>query len=222
MEDCVYCKDFSSGCSRIVYESQHFLVVPTVGEFITGYLLIIPKRHTMSLAEFTEVEFSEFLQVLDDVRYILDLTYKTSDFLIFENGTGKSGKGKAKDSIVHAHIHIAPSRLTVNKIKDISGFHFDTIKYDEIPQFANHSYLLIKDFDDSWAISSNPNLYIPRQYIRQLLAEEHEITGNQWNWREYPFYELITQTKQEISTALNNHSMYLPLRIASRTKNHLL
>ena len=95
VEDCVYCKDFSSGCSRIVYESQHFLVVPTVGEFITGYLLIIPKRHTMSLAEFTEVEFSEFLQVLDDVRYILDLTYKTSDFLIFENGTGKSGKGKA-------------------------------------------------------------------------------------------------------------------------------
>ena len=222
VEDCVYCKNFSSRSPRIVYESSNFLVVPTVGEFITGYLLIIPKRHTMSLAEFTKSELLEFLQVLDDVCYILHLTYNTSDFLIFENGTGKSGKGKAKDSIVHAHVHVARSRLTVNKIKEISGFHFNNIKYDEIPQFTNHSYLLIRDSDDSWAISSNPNLYIPRQYIRQLLAEEHGIMGEQWNWRKYPFYELITKTMKEISTALDNNSVYLPRRIAERTKNYLL
>ena len=82
--------------SRIVYQSDNFFVIPTLGQFINGYLLIIPISHIMSNAELDSSLREEFLTVLDDITYILELTYHTSNFLVWENGTGNSGIGKVK------------------------------------------------------------------------------------------------------------------------------
>ena len=195
--------------------------MPTIGQFILGYLLIIPYNHIMSNAELTQAEMQEFLQVLEDVEYILRLTYNKSNFLVWENGTGNSGKGKAKDSIVHAHTHVAPSVLTADKIEAYSKFPLKEISTKEISQYNKHSYLLIKDVGNSWRINNNPDVYIPRQYIRQLLANEYNIPGECWNWRTYPFSDIMMQTYHNISTALKDNWEYLPDRIKNATKNHL-
>lgn len=220
IESCAYCKcirddyyDCEHQISRIIYRSENFFVMPTLGQFMTGYLLIIPVQHIMSNANLVPALQKEFSLVLDDIQLILELTYNTSQFLVWENGTGNQGKGKAKDSIVHSHVHIAPSNITAKKVQEISNFAFSHIRTEELERYKNDSYLLIQDADDSWYINNDSELYIPRQYIRQLLANEHGLSGDSWNWRTYPFPELMAQTVKEIEFALRSNYDKLPERI---------
>ena len=225
--DCVYCKILNnqiSGQERIVYQSKNFFVIPTLGQFIKGYLLIIPNKHVMSMAELSDSLIKEFYEVLEDVEYMLKLTYDTTNFLVWENGTGHSGKGKAKDSIVHSHIHIAPSKLLMDEIIAKSKFDFDNVELGNLSNYSNDSYLLICDDETKkWWINNNNKMYIPRQYIRQILAEEHNIPEKEdaWNWRTHPYKELMKETVGDIVEALKKNWNSIPERIKQNTKNHI-
>ena len=182
----------------------------------------------MSNAELNYSTRKEFLEVLNDIKYILQLTYNVPNVLVWENGSGNSGIGKAKDSIVHSHTHIAPSNMTCASIEDISGFPFKEISYDQIINHKNGSYLLIKNLTKSsnlsqnWKICQESGLYIPRQYIRQLLAEEYQLPGESWNWRTHHFKEKMLETDNQIITTLKENWLSLPQRIKDRTQNCIL
>ncbi|MBQ7410748.1 MAG: hypothetical protein IJW20_05150 [Clostridia bacterium] len=220
-KDCAYCQYLDGNIQknkRTVYRSSNFFVIPTLGQFITGYLLIIPDQHIMSNGELSPEHLEEFKNVLEDVEYILKLAYPGYKILVWENGSGSSGKGKAKDSLVHSHVHVAPSALTSNDIKEISGFDFDEINLFDLPKYKDHSYLLIKNPDnEKWIINNNPEVYIPRQYVRQLIAEEYEIPGDAWNWRTHPFEDKMYQTIDDIITVIWKNRDQLPERIRNNT-----
>lgn len=228
--DCPYCiyinnnhfDKILSNIRRTVYKSENFFVMPTIGAFIKGYLLIIPNKHVMSMAELSSDLLQEFLDVLDDVTAILKLTYHVKDILVWENGTGNGGIGKAKSSIVHSHVHVAPSKLNAIKIKDLSGFPLTRISYQDLSLYGNHSYLLIEGTNnDEWWINDNPDLYIPRQYVRKLIAEEYELSGEIWNWRKNPYVNLILATCKDIQDALIRNWDLLPTRIKENTRDYL-
>jgi len=228
VHDCPYCQyikygyDVDINLHRTLYKSEHFFVIPTVGEFIKGYLLIIPIEHIMSNAELNSSLIEEFYNVLDDVVYMLKLTYNISSVLVWENGSGSGGIGKAKNSIVHAHTHVAPSQLDADTIESISGFPLQEIFYEDLYLYKEHSYLLLQGkTKNKWKINNNPNMYIPRQYIRQILVNKEyiDLPDYVWDWRTYPFYELIKETCIDISTALVKHWDELPERIKQNTKN---
>ena len=222
--DCTYCKYIhhkNPYVHKTIYSSKHFYVVPTLGQFIAGYLLIIPFEHVMSNAELNFSTQKELLTVIEDVYYLLKLTYAKDSFLVWENGTGNSGRGKAKDSIVHAHTHIAPSTLTAEKIESLSGFHFEKISTEELSKYNLHSYLLIKETENSWRIIDDPDTYIPRQYVRQLLADEYGISGEQWNWRTFPFKDEMMQTYHDMTNVIRQNWNKLPDRIRENTREHV-
>jgi len=227
IKDCFYCRYIAGKIpndKRTIYRSENFIVIPTIGQFISGYLLIIPNQHVMSNAELSSTLLEEFKTVLEDVLFMLKLTYQKNSFLIWENGSGSGGIGKAKDSIVHSHVHVAPSSLTSKDIKQLSGFNFETISLDVLFEYQTNSYLLVKStLDENWMINDDVNLYIPRQYIRQILAEEHGIVGDgePWNWRTSPFSDIMMHTCTEICNALRTNWDTLPLRIQERTKDYL-
>lgn len=220
--DCAYCRylsGYAANNERTVYESENFFVLPTVGQFIKGYLLVIPYEHVMSNAELDTKRLEEFENVLKDVEYILNLTYNASNVLVWENGSGNGGVGKAKDSIVHSHVHICPSSYTSEKIMDVSGFPFERITLEALKNYKEHSYLLVRTPDHSiWKINNNPDLYIPRQYVRQLVAEEYGLPGDSWNWRTHHFSEKMYQTVEDIKRALQQNWNILPERIKNNTK----
>ncbi len=229
--DCPYCRYIDDGyCDsdinlhRTLYRSENFFVMPTIGEFIKGYLLIIPKQHVMSNAELPLEVRREFLSVLEDVCYMINLTYCTSNILIWENGSGNGGIGKAKNSIVHSHTHVAPSKLDADSIETLSGFPFERLSYENLHLYGKNSYLLVRGKNDNdWRINDNPNLYIPRQYVRQLLLYKDYslLPDGIWDWRHYPFVDKIKETCTEIQTALLAHWDELPERIKNNTKDFL-
>ena len=229
--DCPYCRYIDDGymdkdinLHRTLYRSENFFVMPTIGEFVKGYLLIIPFDHVMSNGELSLEKRKEFLQVLDDVSYMLKLTYGESNLLVWENGSGNNGASKAKTSIVHSHTHVVASSLTADTIEDFAGFPLKPISYDDLDLYQKNSYLLIRDVNtDIWRINDNPNLYIPRQYVRQLLLYKDYITLSDgiWDWRAYPFIDKIKKTCNDIQSALLAHWDELPERIRNNTKDFI-
>lgn len=222
VKDCAYCK-YLSGIigknGRTVYKDKYFFVLPTEGQFIKGYFLIIPYRHIMSNAELTPEELEDFKNVLEDVELMIKLTYHCSSVLVWENGSGKSGIGKAKDSIVHSHVHIAPSTVTSNSVITLSGFPFKTITLNELSKYNESSYLLIRTTNpNEWIIDSSKERYIPRQYIRQILAEEYGIEGEKWNWRKFPFYDNVYESVDDVVNMLKQNWEKLPERVKDRTR----
>lgn len=221
--DCAYCRylaGYPADNERTVYSSENFFVLPTVGQFITGYLLIIPFNHVMSNAELNpSLLRGEFTDVLHDVEYLLKLTYNAKNVLVWENGSGNGGIGKAKDSIVHSHVHVCPSSLTSCDIERMSGFPFEKITLDDLKKYQEHSYLLVRTPDyNYWKINNNPKLYIPRQYVRQLVAEEYGLPGESWNWRTHHFSEKMYQTVEDIKNAIEKNRSSIPERIQNNTK----
>lgn len=221
-KDCAYCQYLKGNIQkneRTLYRSENFFVIPTLGQFITGYLLIIPNEHIMSNGELLPEHLDEFKLVLEDIEYIIKLTYPDAKgILVWENGSGSGGKGKAKDSLVHSHVHVAPSALTTNEIKTMSGFDFEEIELHNLHLYKTHSYLLVKNSNnEKWIINNDPEVYIPRQYVRQLIAEEYGISGEAWNWRTHPFREKMFETVNDIISALHANRDQLPDRIRNRT-----
>lgn len=219
--DCVYCK-YLAGIrghnEATVYRSKNFFVIPGSGQYAKGYLLVMPIAHIMSNAELSPEHLKEFKEVVEDIETILKITYG-KEVLIWENGSGNGGVGKAKDSIVHSHVHFLPSTLTSDDVADVSGFQFTEITLEDLHLYTQNSYLLMRTPDkEHWVINDNPKLYIPRQYLRQITAKEYGIPNDLWNWRKYPFVENMHQTVMDIKTALEEHKEELSDRLKNNTR----
>ncbi len=219
---CVYCRYMSGDYGEnapMVYKSKNFFVFPGSGQFVHGYLMVIPYSHIMSNAELSLDVLEELENVLDDLEIILKLTYGCKNILVWENGSGKSAVRKAKDSIVHSHVHIAISDRTAQDIKEISGFPFDTITLSELANFQKNAYLLVRNADKkTWIINDNTSMYIPRQYIRQIVADEFHVPGELWNWRIHPFYENAFKTADDMIATIKRNWDNLPERIRANTQ----
>ena len=124
-DNCMICRIVQGRPIRkehIIYESSNFFLVPGLGAFYDGYVMLCPKKHLMSFAELNAEEHDEFIQVLDDIRYILKAVYRKEIFT-FECGSGRNGGGKHATSIVHAHLHFAPTDMPVLECVQKSGIY---------------------------------------------------------------------------------------------------
>lgn len=124
--------------------------------------------------------------------------YKKEVF-VFECGSGKDGGGKHTTSIVHAHIHLAPTDMPVLDEIHKSGLYPAAIEpFDLIANFGQYPYMLYIDQNDNWYITSDPNTYFPRQHPRQVLAHYMGLEKGRYNWREYPMREKLDIIAEEI------------------------
>lgn len=211
---CTYLKGYMGDNTRIMYKSKNFFVFPTLGQIREGYLLIIPFEHVLSIGKMDPEVYEDFQNVLLDCEYLLNLTYGCSHVLVWENGSGSSAKGKAKDSIVHAHVHVCPSMITSDKIKKHLSLSFDRINLNSLPLYSEDPYLLVRaEEHDKWDICSAKDVYIPRQYVRQLIAEEIGLGEGQWNWREFSFSSKMYATVESVNKAVIQNWNFLPNRI---------
>lgn len=222
--DCLLCKiakGENKNPEHILYESKNFYVVPGLGAFFDGYVMIVPKAHIMSIAEVNEEIFDEFLQVLNDWRFILESVYQKKIF-VFECGSGQNGGGKHATSIVHAHVHLAPTDMPVLTCVQKSGLHPALIEpNDLLKDYGKYPYMLYIDQNDNWFITSDPETYFPRQHPRQILADYMGLGPEEYNWRKHPLREKMDIIAEEIQSFLKNNFESLPAWIQKNTFHFL-
>jgi diadenosine tetraphosphate (Ap4A) HIT family hydrolase len=207
--ECLLCRirdHNTENVEHILYETKNFYVVPGTGAFFEGYLMIVPKDHVMSFALLEESKLREFYRVLDDIRFIQESIYGKKVFA-FECASGRTGAGKHKTSIVHAHFHLAPTDMPVLQEVNKSGIHPQPIQKEALCEYGEHPYMLYVDQEDNWSIACDPNCYYPRQQPRQVLANWMDCYKI-YNWRFYPFREkmdiIATQFREFCRNNYNN------------------
>lgn len=224
-DSCCYCK-ILRGISKYnqspIYMSKHFFLMPTLGEFTHEYLLVIPIRHVMSIAALTDEECKDFVDVLEDAHELLRMTYGCEHFFDTENGTGHSGFGKAKDSVVHAHLHTVGVDITAKQVMEKYGMPLKRINIDELSKYGEDSYWLINGENlNSWYVFCDDEYYIPRQFNRQIMGDYLELPAGQWNWREYLFTENMHESSKRIIQCLKDNWDSVPERIKQRTQKYV-
>lgn len=202
----------------ILYESEHFIVLPERGSLKPGYVMVIPKDHQyFSAAQLPEELLDEYREVCEDVEEILKGAFDGEVVIFFEHGSSKKGYTSHPKSIVHAHVHVVVDFLLAQKYLDMVQMK----PIDDMYDAANTHYFAYKvGANGDKLISMDPAVYVQRQYPRQVMACEFDFKPEMYNWRHYDFDEFISSTLYKVHDYLNTHGV--SERISERTECFVL
>ena len=98
--------------SRVIYEDEQFVVMPPLGEFIEGGLLLLSRAHILSFAYLPAEHFARFERLVGVICQALSQRWGVCP-LIFEHGPAPE-RSKGVCCVDHAHLNIFPSQVCVH------------------------------------------------------------------------------------------------------------
>jgi len=181
--------------SRKIFETENFVVLPSVGQIVEGYLLIMPKPHFTSMANMDKALFPELEHVYSEVDRILKTNYTTPIF--FEHGVCRSEYQYNGSCIDHAHIHAVPAPVDVSD-ELAKKYKFTKIKkVSELGEIAHDkNYLYVDNGSGNKFIFEANN--IQSQLIRYLIDEKLN-TPQKGDWFLYSGKEEMLATIKRLS-----------------------
>jgi len=165
--------------NRVLLRSEQFVVMPSLGQIVEGYLLLLPSRHFKALGDLPTSSVNELSRISRQTGEILAEEY--GPYVLFEHGTRSESAGGC--GIYHAHLHAAPLGTISDPVRALKA----TFPYEEFAELREikdrttglSSYLFYRDLDGGLYIFDTGPL--PSQYIRKLLADA--IGEQVWDWR---------------------------------------
>ncbi len=198
MSKCEFCTEFSRDGSiastlftvlfpkrehRVLFESPNFVIVPSLGQIVEGYLLIITKEHYPSMGHLPPQLYAELLWTIERTCDILRTQYGCS-CVQFEHGPVNS-RQRGPCCIDHAHLHLVPMDLDlVSTELQLAR----TSTADDYPKNASEyiqaglPYLYVKAQNGGThsAILMDAS-DLPSQYMRRILANAAG-KPHEWDW----------------------------------------
>ena len=182
---------------NVLYESDNFFVVPSIGQMgICGYVLLCSKYHYLGMGNIPEEYIPELEAVLDKTKKVISDTYG-SEVLVFEHGP-RLGCHKGGGCLDHGHLHIVPTSINIMeflqrmlKPEEISDFS----RLREIYEAQESSYMFVETQDNKRYVIE-VEFPIPSQYLRQVLASKMGFA--EWDWRVNPDYETFERTVRQL------------------------
>jgi len=179
---------------RIIFETDNFVVLPSIGQIVEGYLLILPKKHANSMAALDKHLLAELEIVHSEVRQMLARFYSTPIFYEHGVGTTKFGNGCCVD---HAHIHAVPVSLQLSFLlcKQFKWAKFSRL--EELTQLAaKNDYLFVEDCTGERFLFQASQ--VPSQFLRYRIAEMIG-TPEKGDWALYPGVEELVSTVHRLT-----------------------
>ncbi len=183
--------------SRVLFESENFMVIPSVGCFVEGYLLVITKEHHISGISLNEERVAELEYIVNIIKHVIKNIYNKS-VVLFEHGGSDLKNGSAK-SITHFHLHVVP----VDREIDL-GKHMNNAKMVDVGGFYKFNRWLDRDSFENYIyfISESQNvIYFAEKFESQLLRKALASNLNceeYWDWRKYEFLPEMISTIDSI------------------------
>ena len=160
---CSFC-DRRAFEDRLIFESANFLVFPTKGQIVEGYVLLVPKRHTICIGELSDAELDEFIALKSRVRDSTVSAYHRPP-IIFEHGV-------VGQSVKHAHVHAVPAEtdLFPRIVADFPDYQRITSLHALAEVFQREGpYLYYENAQSEMFLF---HIFKWPQYLRIVLAEE--------------------------------------------------
>lgn len=183
-----------------VLESDNFIVIPTLGSLVQGWLLIVPKEFYLNASEFsTELLFELELLVRQLEKRVLPRFGE--GYVLFEHGP-KNTNSLAGCGVDYAHLHFVPTTFDLKAgLEFYLGLHYEWNMLSSIldlhnSHFLQKDYLYLRDQSGSHFITHQES--IPSQTFRKVIA--HYLgTPHFYDWKKNSFAENITSTIHRIT-----------------------
>lgn len=209
-EDCIFCTIASIDekmlpeYDRPIIQTADFFVIPALGQFTEGYVLICPKVHLFNMSIMEPKLFSQFLNLKEQVRTLLFEVYGRKP-AFFEHGMASNWK-RGGSCVEHAHIHAIPTDLLTPPTcvsENLEGGRIDDINaVVEYAKLGKPYFFLECPNGTMYLYDAN---ILPCQYGRKIFASEIGII-DEWDWHYYPFKKKMIET----SCALKNRMKRKP------------
>jgi len=178
--------------SRIVMETDNFVVFPTVGCFVEGYLLIVSKEHYSSFACLPATMLEEQTTLIAAVKTRLQDVYG-KQVICFEHGSAFCDVSMG-GCVDHAHMHLLPYDCSLTE--EILPY---ALKYRQIHSFSelwplgnnNMPYLYWQDIDGLMYVVDDG--FVPSQFFRRIVANHYNMPES-WDWRQFPYVDKMIKT----------------------------
>jgi inosine/xanthosine triphosphate pyrophosphatase family protein/diadenosine tetraphosphate (Ap4A) HIT family hydrolase len=192
--DCPFCAEFENDGqsvfadlmgnrlpSRIVYEDAHFVVMPPLGEFMEGGLLVLTREHILSLAHLTPAKFDHLERLLKAIQRTLVKLWGVAP-LVFEHGPAPDWS-KGVCCVDHAHLNIFPAAAQVHphlteRMSLPLGPLSDLLKLRR----AEFGYLFVQENDG--VRRAYDGMDVPTQLVRRIVTAQLGLL-DRWHWRDY-------------------------------------
>lgn len=187
------------------------LAVPSIGAYLEGWLLVVPYRHTIALADLTECERIEFDMLAHEAEQLVIGRYGRT--VMFEHGPAMRGRS-AGCGVDHAHLHIVPINMVLHEAvtTDEDGRKLEwrpaTQPWDaHIEHSIGLDYLFVREVDGTAWLTATPAA--PSQLFRRAIAE---YLGEQnWDWKDDFRHEVVASTYRGLLDSSTSSSV-LPYR----------
>lgn len=194
MKKCIFCNiDKDKIYNKVLGETDNFIVLPSLGSLVEGYILIVSKHHLYNMGELADSEKDEYMELLNKYRYIFNKIYGKYP-IIFEHGMSRLDIENGASSVVHAHTHIV--NFNFNNEDDITK----ELNFEEIEEInnidSNKNYIFYISHSDKKYITYNSEK--KSQLMRILIAKELGFI-DKYNWKEEPFTNNIIKTIEKLN-----------------------
>jgi diadenosine tetraphosphate (Ap4A) HIT family hydrolase len=180
-------------------DSEFFVATASIGSFIEGWTLIIPKEHCLSMSSYYAKT-----ELFDFVNNFIPTIMKTYGSLIaFEHGSNCECS-LTSCGTSHAHLHLVPFAGTLYPELQKSNLEWVRCRASEIEEIRNNNeYLFYAELNNNtkW---QDPLGYVhllkePKsQFFRRLLANYY---GNPdiFDYKLFPFIDTAKKTYLKLS-----------------------
>lgn len=179
--------------NTILLESPHFVVMPSLGALVEGWLLIVSKAHYLCMGALPPAERAELQALTAQVSATLEACY--GPVARFEHGPAVACQ-QVGCGVDHAHLHLVPTDCDLLAgAREILPDHVAWESADGLPSIYHYHaaglpYLYLEQQGRSFAATA-PDL--PSQFFRKVLAR-HVGEPGRWNWRECAFEPNVAAT----------------------------
>ncbi len=180
--------------SRIVYEDQDFVLMPPLGQFMEGGLLLLTRQHIPSFANLPPVLFPRLEALLTVIRRELTARYGIPP-LVFEHGPAPQ-RSKGLCCVDHAHLNIFPASVAIHPHLT-QRMHFSMASASDLSKLrrAEFGYLFVQENDGTRRAYDGQ--FVPTQLVRRIIASQLG-SPERWHWQDYPGCDELVATYQAL------------------------
>jgi len=183
------------GTSRFIAQTPCFVVVPTFGCFVPGYLLVIPRAHVLYMGQLSTDALREADTLVTRLSNRLTAAYGMP-VLGFEYGNNVPGGRRVE----HVHWHLLPSSA------DLAGWLDERLHgrvvagLPGLPRDPGGSYIATRTQDGTTIVCPVPSQPRQRIRLRRVVAGlDPRVASAEWDFEQSRFPDLIRQTVHDLA-----------------------
>lgn len=185
----------SATCDRTLLDRLAWVVVPSIGAIIPGWLLVIPKRRALNFRDWIGDGLPEVREIMDELLKHLGLT--PEEVIWFEHGPS-AAQSVVGCGLDHAHIHVLISPPFSFSAFEAATRNGASLAWKDSDTGVDYSIL---DHARSYLIAGSGSRIIAAtdveiagsQFLRRVVAS---LVGDEggWDYRRAPHFDNVEAT----------------------------